>query len=103
MQRHRAARGRDMPGSIGQHCFVPSMASNTWEYPVKRVLSVARLRAVNFDEMLLLPLLSNPESRKEVSRGDLDKVCPAKWPVRLRRSFSYTIRSQVALPAVLRP
>lgn len=65
-------------------------------------VSAARLRIVNFDKMLLLPLLSNPESRKEASRDDPDKVCPAKWPVKLRRLPSYTLWSQVACPAVLR-
>lgn len=65
--------------------------------------SAARLRAVNFDKMLLLPLLSNPESRKEDGRDDPDKVCPAKWPVKLRRWLSYNLWSQVACPAVLRP
>lgn len=58
-------------------------------------------RFVNFDKMLLLPLLSNPKSRKELSCGDPDKVCPAKWPVKLRRWPSYTLWSQVACPAVL--
>lgn len=90
MSRRRAARRRDTPGGIGQGCFVDqaSVASNTWDHPVKRLVSAARLRAVNFDKMLLLPLLSNPESRKEVGRDDPDKVCLAKWPVKLRRSLS---------------
>ena len=61
------------------------------------------MRVVNFDKMLLLPLLSNPESRKEVVHDDPDKVCLAKWPVKLRRSLSYTLWSQVACPAALRP
>lgn len=78
------------------------MASNTWKHSVKRLVSAARLRVVNFDKMLLLPLLSNPESRKEFSRDDPDKVCPAKWPVKLRRLLSYTLRLQVACPAALR-
>lgn len=75
----------------------------SWEGPGKRRVFVARLRAVNFVEVLLLPLLSNPESKKDDGGDDPDKVCLAKWPVKLRRSLSYTLRSQVACPAVLDP
>lgn len=101
----RPPEDRVTSGSVARGCFVDhaSMASNTWEHPVKRLESAARLRAVNFDKMLLLPLLSNPESRKEVGRDDPDKVCLAKWPVKLRRSLSDILWLQVACPAVLKP
>lgn len=101
----RPPEDRVTSGSVALGRFVDhaSMASSTWEHPVKRLVSAARLRAVNFDKMLLLPLLSNPESRKEVGRDDPDKVCLAKWPVKLRRSLSDILWLQVACPAVLKP
>lgn len=108
-RRHQgAARAGSRPGRIG--AGGPALAATrAWPRPLGNTcqpsasVRAARSRSVNFDKMLLLPLLSNPRSRKEVGRDDPDKVCPARWPVKLRRLPSYTLWSQVGLPAVLRP
>lgn len=75
-RRHQgAARAGSRPGRIG--AGGPALAARrAWPRPLGNTcqpsasVRAARSRSVNFDKMLLLPLLSNPKSRKEVGRDD---------------------------------